>query len=83
MRLPPSSPIGESHVDKQLGVGKLLPGQGLQRYVSVARLKTLQRDGILTCGSREIKFNFKALSKEYEKPDPLTHKSLLNSFTVI
>lgn len=59
VRLSSSSPIGEGHMDEQLGVGKLFPGQRLEWYVSVAWLKTLQRDGILTCGGREITFHFK------------------------
>ncbi|TNN72207.1 hypothetical protein EYF80_017635 [Liparis tanakae] len=51
--LPPPPPIGEGHMDKELGVGKFLPGQRLERDVSVARLKTLQRNGVLACGRKE------------------------------
>lgn len=50
VRLSPSSPVGHGYVDKQPGVRKLLPRQRLERHVSVTRLKTLQGDGVLTCG---------------------------------
>jgi len=43
-------------MDKELGVGKFLPGQRLERYMSVARLKTLQRNGVLACGRRDVSF---------------------------
>ena len=59
--LSPSSPIGERHVDKQLGVREILPGQRLEWDVSIAWLKRLQRDGVLTCGGTRISGHFKAL----------------------
>lgn len=65
MRLAPSSPVGEGHMDKQPGMVKFLPCQRLEWYVSVTWLKTLQRDGILTCGNMGMTFHFTGICKNF------------------
>lgn len=53
MRFPPTSAVGQRHMNKEPGVGKFFSCQRLEGYVPVAWLNTFQRDGILSCGGKE------------------------------
>lgn len=53
MRFPATSAVGQRHMNKQPGVGEFFPCQGLEWYVPITWLNTLQRDGVLPCGRKD------------------------------